>query len=143
MDFFKWNFNISFWWISSLSFYLRIHWRLSAILKTSNKSIWNDAFWYHKAYIFWKFSLYTIHWDKTTVNKNFLWTKCYKKCTLFPFRSSNLPQFYHSWSMRFISSHVYVGFSIFNSTSFLLKFIFLCNKKHGLFDFKTFLSKLK
>ena len=85
MDFFKWNFNISFWWISSLSFYLRIHRRLSAILKTSNKSIWNDAFWYHEAYIFWKFSLYTIHWDKTTVNKNFLWTKCYKKCTLsFP-----------------------------------------------------------
>ena len=29
------------------------------------------------------------------------------------------------------------GFSILNSISFLLKFIFLFNKIHGLFDFKT------
>ena len=37
-----------------------------------------------------------------------------------------------------------VGFSILGSVPFLLKFIFVFNKKHGLFDFKTsFLSKLK
>ena len=30
-----------------------------------------------------------------------------------------------------------VGFSIFDSVSFLLKFIFLFNKMHGLFDFKA------
>ena len=37
-----------------------------------------------------------------------------------------------------------MGFSNFNPDSFLLKFIFLFHKKHGLFDFKTpFLSKLK
>ena len=29
------------------------------------------------------------------------------------------------------------GFSIFDSVLFLLKFIFLFNKMHGLFDFKT------
>ena len=29
-----------------------------------------------------------------------------------------------------------VGFSVFDSVSFLLKFIFLFNKMHGLFDFK-------
>ena len=29
-----------------------------------------------------------------------------------------------------------MGFSIFDSISFLLKFIFLFNKMHGLFDFK-------
>ena len=36
-----------------------------------------------------------------------------------------------------------VGFSIFDSLSILLKFIFLFNKKNGLFEFKTsyFLSK--
>ena len=30
-----------------------------------------------------------------------------------------------------------VGFSIFDSLSILLKFIFLFNKKNGLFEFKT------
>ena len=29
------------------------------------------------------------------------------------------------------------GFSVFDSVAFLLKFIFLFNKMHGLFDFKT------
>ena len=42
-------------------------------------------------------------------------------------------------------SKTVVGFSIFDSVSFLLKFIFLFNKIHEPFDFKTseFLSKLK
>ena len=35
------------------------------------------------------------------------------------------------------SLKVCVGFSIFYSVWFLLKFIFLFNEKHGLFDFKT------
>ena len=29
---------------------LRIHWRLSAIFKKSNKSIWSNVFWYIKIY---------------------------------------------------------------------------------------------
>ena len=36
-----------------------------------------------------------------------------------------------------ISLKLCVGFSIFDFVSFLLKFIFLFNKKHELFDFKT------
>ena len=50
-----------------------------------------------------------------------------------------------SWSTKFIFLELCVGFSIFDSVVFLLKFIFLFNKKHGLFDFKTskFLSKYK
>ena len=44
---------------------------------------------------------------------------------------------YMSWSTRLISLKEYVGFSISDSASFLLKFIFLFKKKHGLFDFKT------
>ena len=51
---------------------LRIHWRLSTILKTSNKSGWSNAFWYVKVYIFWKFIRYNIHWDKTKMLKRFL-----------------------------------------------------------------------
>ena len=47
---------------------------------------------------------------------------------------------YMSWSTRFVSLKLYVGISIFESISFLLKFVFLFNKMHGLFDFKP--SKL-
>ena len=54
---------------------LRIHWRLSTILKTSNKSGWSNAFWYVKVYIFWKFIQYTIHWDKIKMLKKFLLDK--------------------------------------------------------------------
>ena len=41
------------------------------------------------------------------------------------------------WSTRFISLKVYVEFSILDFISFLLEFMILLNKKHGLFDFKT------
>ena len=44
--------------------WLRIHWRLSTIIKSSNKSVWSNGFWYVKVYIFWKFIQYSIHWDK-------------------------------------------------------------------------------
>ena len=40
-------------------------------------------------------------------------------------------------STRFVSLNVYLVFSIFDSVSFLLKFMFLFNKKHELFNFKT------
>ena len=50
---------------------LRIHWKLSTILKTSNKSIWSNVFWYVKVHIFWKFIQYTIHWEKTQMSKKF------------------------------------------------------------------------
>ena len=41
------------------------------------------------------------------------------------------------YKLRFASVKICVGFFIFNFVSFILKFIFLFNKKHGLFDFKT------
>ena len=44
---------------------------------------------------------------------------------------------YMSCSTRFVSLKLYVGFSIFNFVLFLLKFIFMFNKMHGIFDFKT------
>ena len=49
--------------------------------------------------------------------------------------------FYMSLSRRFITLKVYVEFSIFDSVSFLLKFIFLFNKKR-LLDCKTFTIKI-
>ena len=67
----------------------------------------------------------------------------------FSFASSSSSQFYFwdymSWGTRFVSLKLCVGFSIFDSASFLLKLIFLFNKMHRLFDFTTtkFLSKLK
>ena len=50
---------------------LRIHWRLSMILKTSNKSVWGNVFWYVKVCIFSKSIQYPIHWDKTKILKKF------------------------------------------------------------------------
>ena len=44
---------------------------------------------------------------------------------------------YMSWRTWFISLKLCVEFSIFNSVSFLLKFLLLFNKIHGHFDFKT------
>ena len=41
-----------------------------------------------------------------------------------------------SWGTRFVSLEKCVGFSFFDSIWFLLKFSFLFNKKHELFDFK-------
>ena len=51
---------------------------------------------------------------------------------------------YMSWNTRLVSLKACVGFSILDSVSFLVKFRFLLNKKHGLFAFETskFLSKL-
>ena len=50
---------------------------------------------------------------------------------------------YMSWSTMFISLKDFVGFSILYLVSFLIRFIFLLNKKHGLFGFKTSTIPLK
>ena len=47
---------------------LRIQLKLSTILKTGNKSVWSNVFWYVRVCIFWKFIQYTIHWDKTQIS---------------------------------------------------------------------------
>ena len=47
------------------------HWRLSTILKSSNKSVWSNDFWFVKVCIFWKCIQYTIHWDKIQILKKF------------------------------------------------------------------------
>ena len=69
---------------------LRIHWRLSTILKSSKKVYEVNVFRYVKVYIFWKCVQYIIHWDKTRILKKFFWTgqnNGYKKCPLFLLRA--------------------------------------------------------
>ena len=58
---------------SVLNICLKIHWswKLSTILKASNKSVWSNVFRYVKVCISWKFIQYTIHWDKTKMLKQF------------------------------------------------------------------------
>ena len=111
-----------------------------------HKSVWSNVWWYVKVCIFWKCIQYTIHWDETQMLKKFPSIKIIgtKNSLFFVFRKLQLITVlllicdsYVSWSTRFVSLKLCVGFSIFDSVSFLLKFIFLLNKMHGLFDFKT------
>ena len=46
------------------SSFLRIHWRLSTILKTGSKIAWSIVFSYVKVCVFWKCISDTIHWKK-------------------------------------------------------------------------------
>ena len=48
---------------------LRIHWRLSTILKTSKNVYEIMLFWCVKVLIFWKCIQYIINWDKTQMLK--------------------------------------------------------------------------
>ena len=95
-----------------------------------------------------KFIQYTINYfEKDTNNKkknSFRLNECCRKYTLFFSHQLQLITVlvlicdcYMGWSTRFITSlKVCVGFSIFDSVLFILKFIFLLNRKYGLFDFK-------
>ena len=132
---------------------LRIHWRLLTIIKQAIKVYEVMFFWYVNACIFWKCIQYTIHSDKTQILKKSLRVKSkVQKIPCVFFRKLQLITVlllicdsYMNWSTKFLSLKLFVGFSIFDSSSFLLKFIFLFNKMHGFFDFKTsqLLSKLK
>ena len=78
-----------------ICFPLRLHWRLSMVLKTSNKSLWGNVFWYVKVHIFWKFIKHTIHWDKMEMLKQFPLDKInVTRNAFFSFASSNSSQFY-------------------------------------------------
>ena len=63
-------------------FGLTIHWRLSKILKRSNKSVSSNIFWYVKVYIFCIIQ-YATHWDKTQMLKKYPWDKINVSKVLF------------------------------------------------------------
>ena len=122
---------------------LRIQWRLSTILKTSIRRVWSNAFWYVKVYIFWKFIQYTIHWDKTLALKNFFGqNNSYKNALSFLSRALSRhsftfnTQFLYELKHKFNLSKIVCGIFPFRLVWFLLKCIFLFNKKHELFTFK-------
>ena len=116
-------------------------------LKTKQNSVCKSV-WYVKVCIFWKCIQYAIHSDKTQMLKKFPWDKISgaEKCSFFSFASSNSSRLllsicdsYMSWSTSFDSPNLCSGFSIFNSISLLLKFIFLFTK----FKTSKFLLRLK
>ena len=84
-----------------------MHWNLSTILKTSNKSVGSNVFWYVKVYIFWNIIQYTMYWDNTQMC-NFRQNKRYKGCTRFYCVSSNWSVLllicdpYMSWCTKFV-----------------------------------------
>ena len=145
-----------FWWYQGeveVNYFVKNTLKAFNRFKSKQKSVWSNVFWYVKVFIFWKCIQYTIHRNKTQMSKKnfFGQNKGYKKCPFF-FPELQLITVlllicdsYMSWSTRFVSLKLCVGFSSFDLVLFLLKFIFLFNKMHGLFDFKTsqFLLNLK
>ena len=93
-----------------------------------NKGVWSNAFW--------KCVHDTIHWDNRHIQKiPFGQSKKYKKMFSFFFREFQLIAVlllicdsYMNWSIIFVPLKLRVGFSIFDSVSFLLKFIFFSTK---------------
>ena len=123
-------------------FDLVIHQRLSSILKT--KKVYEVMFFDMLKWIYSERLLNTLYTEiKGKCWNNLFWTKEMLKKSLFFICNLQLITVlllicdsYISWSIRFVSPKMYMGFSIFDSVSFLLEFIFLSNKKLGLFDFK-------
>ena len=107
----SWTYFCKFYKIFRTQLSLRIHWRLSTILKASKKSIWSNVFWYVKVCIFWKCIQYTIHWDKTQMSRKFPSGKVNdtKKCSFTILLL--ICDSYMSWSIRFVSLNLFVKFS--------------------------------
>ena len=110
-----------------LLIFLRIYCRLSTIFKTSKK-----------VYEVMLFDIWKYVYSESVFNTLYIDTLYTIQYTLYS------SQFYfqfailiwakaQSWSQKKLC----VGFSIFDSASFLLNFVFLFNKMHVLFDFKT------
>ena len=81
-----------------------------------------------------------MHWDKVQILKKLCWDKINgTKIPNFFFRKFQLIKVlllicdsYMSWNTRFVSLKLCVGFTIIDSVSFLLTFIYLLNKMHFL-----------
>ena len=94
--------------------------------KNKQKSVWSNVFWYVKVCIFWKYIQYTAHWDKTQMLKKNPSDKMNgtKNVLFFLSRAPTHHSFtlicdsYMSWSTRFFSLKLCLGFSIFDSFRF-------------------------
>ena len=92
---------INLWFASKPN--LRIHWRLLTILETSNKSVWNNVFWYVKVCIFWKCIQYAIHRDKTQILKKFPSDKINGTKNVLSFLSRAPTHCSFTFNLRFLS----------------------------------------
>ena len=108
--------------------FLSIHWRLSIILKTTNKSVWRNAFWYVEVCIFWKCIQYTIHWDKTQILKKILSDKINgtKNALFFPSRDPT----HHSFALNFrflyeLKHKICLSKSVCGIFQFQFRFVFI------------------
>ena len=116
---------------------LRLHWRYSTILKTSNKSVLSNVFWYIKVCIFWNCIQDSINWDKTQILKKFFSDKRNGTKNVLSFLSGTpthhsftfICDYYMSRSIRFVSVKLCVGFSIFDSIPLLLNLHFCSTKR--------------
>ena len=112
--------------------------------QNKQKNVRKNVFWYIKVSIFWKCIQYTIHWGKTQMLTKFPLEKTNgtKNYLFFLLQAPTHHSF--TFNLRFLyelkhkdsSIKICMGFSIFDSISFLLKFIILLNKMQGSFDFK-------
>ena len=127
-------------WVS-----LRISWKLSTILKTSKK-IYEIMFFLicQSMHILKVYSIhYTLRKNTNVKNFSFEQSKRYKNAHIFLSWTHYIRVLllicdsYMNWTARLVSLKLCLRFSIFDSVSFLLKFIFLFKKMHGHFDFKT------
>ena len=103
--------------------------------KNSQKSVWSTIFWYVNVYSESVFNTLYIK-DKANVQQRKKKNKRYKKNPSFLFSSSNSSQFYFWFAILIWSGHKGISKTIcgiihLDSVSFLLKFIFLFNKIHG------------
>ena len=127
---------------------LGIYWGLSTILKTSNKSLWNNVFWRLKVYIFWKFIQYTIHWNKAqivkkkfpsskiNVAKNEPFSFCEQQLISFTFNS----RFLCEWEQKAHLSKSVCRILYFRFRLFFIKVYIFAQQKVWVLDFKV--SKL-
>ena len=121
---------------------LRIHEKLSIILKTSKKCM---RWWFLICKGMHILKVYSIHYtlrQNTNVKKNcFGQNKRYKNALFFlswaPAHHSFTFNLWFLYKLKYMVRLCKTVCGIFDSVSFLLKFIFLFNKMHGLFDFKT------
>ena len=94
-----------------------------------------------KSMYIWKCIQYTIQWNKTQISSNKI--NRTENALFFLSQPPTHPSF--TFDLRFLCelmhkariSKTVCGITIFDSVLFLLKFMFLFNKMHGLFDFKT------
>ena len=117
----------------------KIHWRFSMML------ICKKCKKYGKVCVFWKCIQYTTHWDETQMLKKIPSNKINGTKNALFFLSQAPTHHGFTFNLRFLHElkhkvrllKLCVGFFIFDYVSFFLKFMFLFNKMHVVFDFKT------